>query len=92
MQNFFGQQKIAPSSARSETEYIKVRFTHKNAEEDRHKIRFRAQKSPLEDTRGEIGSSVTLVERIAGVEPVTSAWEANVLPINYIRKYGFCNI
>ena len=29
------------------------------------------------------------VERIAGVEPVTSAWEANVLPINYIRSCGF---
>ena len=26
-----------------------------------------------------------LVERIMGVEPTTSAWEANVLPINYIR-------
>ena len=26
------------------------------------------------------------LERIMGVEPTTSAWEANVLPINYIRK------
>ena len=25
------------------------------------------------------------LERIMGVEPTTSAWEANVLPINYIR-------
>lgn len=25
------------------------------------------------------------MERIMGVEPTTSAWEANVLPINYIR-------
>ncbi len=24
-----------------------------------------------------------------GVEPTTSAWEANVLPINYIRYYHF---
>ena len=28
------------------------------------------------------------LERIMGVEPTTSAWEANVLPINYIRKYA----
>ena len=28
------------------------------------------------------------MELIMGVEPTTSAWEANVLPINYIRKYA----
>lgn len=28
---------------------------------------------------------VFAMERIMGVEPTTSAWEANVLPINYIR-------
>ena len=28
------------------------------------------------------------LERIMGVEPTYSAWEANVLPINYIRVYS----
>ena len=34
------------------------------------------------------------LERIMGVEPTTSAWEANVLPINYIRtdNRGFFNL
>lgn len=26
-----------------------------------------------------------LLERIAGIEPVTTAWEAVILPLNYIR-------
>ena len=25
------------------------------------------------------------VKRITGIEPATSAWEANILPLNYIR-------
>lgn len=29
------------------------------------------------------------LERITGIEPVTSAWEAEVLPLNYIRKNKF---
>ena len=27
------------------------------------------------------------MERMMGIEPTTSAWEAEVLPLNYIRKY-----
>ena len=27
------------------------------------------------------------LERMMGIEPTTSAWEAEVLPLNYIRKY-----
>lgn len=27
-----------------------------------------------------------MVERIAGIEPATKAWEAFVLPLNYIRQ------
>lgn len=30
-------------------------------------------------------AGINHLERIMGVEPTTSAWEANVLPINYIR-------
>ena len=26
------------------------------------------------------------MERITGIEPVTSAWEADVLPLNYTRR------
>ena len=29
------------------------------------------------------------MERMMGVEPTLSAWEAEVLPINYIRSYHF---
>ena len=60
-------------------------FPRKILEENDWQSRFRAIKSPIAVSMGEIGCSVTLLERIAGVEPVTSAWEADVLPINYIR-------
>ena len=30
--------------------------------------------------------SATTMERMMGVEPTLSAWEAGVLPMNYIRK------
>ena len=36
---------------------------------ERQQTRLRAKKSPLEDTRGEIGSSVTLVASQRGFEP-----------------------
>gem|GEM_PF-5805738 len=32
--------------------------------------------------------SLQFLERIAGIEPATSAWEANVMPFNYIRENG----
>ncbi len=32
-------------------------------------------------------AGINHLERIMGVEPTTSAWEANVLPINYIRIF-----
>ena len=28
------------------------------------------------------------MERTTGIEPATSAWEANVLPLNYVRVVG----
>ena len=28
------------------------------------------------------------LERVIGIEPTTSAWKAEVLPLNYTRKYG----
>ena len=31
------------------------------------------------------------VERIKGVEPSCSAWEADVLPMNYIRRFSFAD-
>ncbi len=32
------------------------------------------------------------LERVAGIEPASSAWKAEVLPLNYTRKYfrGYC--
>ncbi len=32
-----------------------------------------------------------LLERITGIEPASSAWEADVLPMNYIRKIRRAN-
>ncbi len=28
-----------------------------------------------------------ILERVTGIEPATSAWEADVLPLNYTRRY-----
>jgi hypothetical protein len=28
------------------------------------------------------------MERMTGIEPAFSAWEADVLPLNYIRRWG----
>jgi hypothetical protein len=30
------------------------------------------------------------VERMTGIEPALSAWEADVLPLNYIRRLRRC--
>ena len=30
------------------------------------------------------------VERVTGIEPALSAWEADVLPLNYTRAYQHC--
>ena len=29
-------------------------------------------------------------ERVTGIEPALSAWEADVLPLNYTRMVSFC--
>ena len=42
-------------------------------------------KNPASGSPGRDLKSLLRLERIAGVEPVSSAWEAKVLPINYIR-------
>ena len=31
------------------------------------------------------------MERVMGIEPTTSAWKAEVLPLNYTRIYCFLN-
>lgn len=31
------------------------------------------------------------VERVTGIEPALSAWEADVLPLNYTRERGYAN-
>lgn len=31
-------------------------------------------------------TKVAFLERMTGIEPAYSAWEADVLPLNYIRK------
>ena len=46
--------------------------------------KFRYKKRPLSKKE-----DVFCMERIAGIEPVTSAWEANILPLNYIRMSVF---
>lgn len=51
---------------------LKDKPTHKNKKTARKPL-----KKPL--------AGIKHLERIMGVEPTTSAWEANVLPINYIR-------
>jgi hypothetical protein len=28
------------------------------------------------------------LERVTGIEPALSAWEADVLPLNYTRRHG----
>ena len=30
---------------------------------------------------------ITFLERVKGIEPSSSAWKAEVLPLNYTRKY-----
>ena len=49
-------------------------------------IAFRVRKASYTDKffRG-IRSGASPVERITGIEPASSAWEADVLPMNYIR-------
>ncbi len=31
------------------------------------------------------------MERVMGIEPTQSAWEADILPLNYTRKYAETN-
>ena len=33
--------------------------------------------------------SLFLMERVMGIEPTLSAWEAEVLPLNYTRRLDF---
>ena len=37
-------------------------------------------------------SLMFLLERVMGIEPTTSAWKAEVLPLNYTRILFICNI
>ena len=34
----------------------------------------------------------SILERVMGIEPTRSAWEADILPLNYTRIYYFCRI
>ena len=36
-------------------------------------------------TTTHVHSNVSIEERMTGIEPALSAWEAEVLPLNYIR-------
>ena len=38
--------------------------------------------------RGPKGTSSNFLERVMGIEPTSSAWEAEVLPLNYTRFSG----
>ena len=35
------------------------------------------------------GASLILLERMTGIEPAYSAWEADILPLNYTRKFFY---
>ena len=46
---------------------------------------------PIKAQTGEIVSDLGFhVERVTGIEPALSAWEADVLPLNYTRAYPHC--
>ena len=40
----------------------------------------------IRSTKKDRREAVIFVERMRGIEPPLSAWEAGVLPMNYIRK------
>ena len=42
----------------------------------------------IRSTKKDRREAVIFVERMRGIEPPLSAWEAGVLPMNYIRVYG----
>jgi hypothetical protein len=48
----------------------------------------------LERSRPRLGTHVLswafVVERVTGIEPALSAWEADVLPLNYTRAHLHC--
>jgi hypothetical protein len=35
-------------------------------------------------------AALPLLERVTGIEPALSAWEADVLPLNYTRVHRHC--
>ena len=35
-----------------------------------------------------LGAIIRLLERMRGIEPPTSVWKTEVLPLNYIRTWG----
>ena len=37
-------------------------------------------------TLNRLGSYIIFMERVAGIEPASSAWKAEVLPLNYTRR------
>ena len=45
----------------------------------------RHKNPPTEEAVGGLSARTPRLERITGIEPASSAWEAGVLPINYIR-------
>jgi hypothetical protein len=42
--------------------------------------------SRLRDRRGTATDQPQRAERVTGIEPAFSAWEADVLPLNYTRE------
>ena len=58
---------------------------------DSEPLRARGKKKPLMMATLMISENIALparseVERMTGIEPALSAWEADVLPLNYIRR------
>ena len=53
--------------------------------------------SPAESLDAPSPSAVRLsgaegLERVTGIEPAFSAWEADVLPLNYTRRRDYCTL
>ena len=51
-------------------------------------IKVLAKRKPWQDHRS--GPGLPSVERVTGIEPALSAWEADVLPLNYTRRRHHC--
>jgi hypothetical protein len=51
-------------------------------------VYFRGRAAAIVARARGIGWIRRFLERVMGIEPTSSAWEAEVLPLNYTRKSG----